>query len=374
MYQRKATKQITNWLSKPEIIIIYGARQVGKTTLVKMLLETHTDSILLNCENPNVLVTFESRDLSAIVALFSGKKIIALDEAQTIPNIGNILKLIYDEMPQYKLIATGSSSFDLLNQLGEPLTGRNVKFRIFPLSITELSDKNGWLWVLDNLNLLLIFGSYPGVIDLDVSQKVQKLMELSTDYLFKDVFAYEKIKNPTIIRKLIRALAMQVGSQVSTNELSNLLGISRKLVDMYLDLLEKSFIIFSLESFSSNMRNEIKKSKKYFFYDNGILNSMIGNFNLILNRNDTGILWENFCISERLKFNHNNNRFAKLYFWRTYDGAEIDLIEEVNGELKVFEFKMGIKRKINIAKSFSLKYSVNELTVITPDKLQLLIQ
>jgi len=373
MYPRKVIENIEKWLDKPEVIIIYGARQVGKTTMLKMLLKNVNNSLLLNCEIPNVATLLESNDISAITALFSGKKIIALDEAQVIPNIGKLLKLIFDEMPEYKILATGSSSFNLADQLGEPLTGRNIKFRVYPLSIEEIKEKKSWPWVLNHLNILLVFGSYPGLIDLDVEEKIQKLAELSSDYLFKDIFAYEKVKNPVIVRKLLKALALQVGSQVSTNELSNLIGVSRQNIDMYLDILEKSFIIFSLESFSTNLRNEIKKSKKYFFYDNGILNAMIGNFNLIQNRSDSGVLWENFCISERVKYNNNNNYITNLYFWRTYDGAEIDLVEEENGELKIFEFKYGVKRKYRIPKSFSEKYGIEYLTLIKPDNIHLLL-
>ena len=228
--------------------------------------------------------------------------------------------------------------------------------------------------MLNQLNLLLVFGSYPGLIDLNIVEKTQKLTELSSDYLFKDIFAFEKVKNPVIIRKLLKALAMQVGSQVSTNELSNLIGISRQVIDMYIDILEKSFIIFHLESFSTNLRNEIKKSKKYFFYDNGILNAMIGNFNLIQNRSDSGILWENFCISERIKFNNNHNYNANLYFWRTYDGAEIDLVEEKNKNLKVFEFKFGKKQKYRIPKSFSAKYKVEKIILVNPKNAHLLLE
>ncbi len=373
MYSRKIRKRIEKWLKKPELIIIYGARQTGKTTLLKMLLNNRTDSLLLNCEMPNVATLLESKDISALTALFSGKKIIAFDEAQVIPNIGKLLKLIYDEMPEFKIVATGSSSFDLASRLGEPLTGRNIKFRLFPLSIEEIKEKNGWLWVLNQLNTLLVFGSYPGIIDINTTDKIEKLYTLSSDYLYKDIFAYERIKNPAIIRNLLKALALQVGSQVSTNELSRLLGISRQLVNMYLEILERNFIIFSLESFSTNMRNEIKKSKKYFFYDNGILNATIGSFNLIHQRTDTGKLWENFCISERIKFNQNGNRFTNHYFWRTYDGAEIDLIEETNGALKAYEFKFGKKKNRHIPKSFSSKYGVNNLTLITPENLHLLI-
>ena len=369
MYPRSILQLIHLWLNSKEILIIYGARQVGKTTLLKMLFENFKDSVILNCELPNVTEILESNDLSAIRALFSGKRIIAFDEAQTLSNIGKLLKLIYDEMPEFKIIATGSSSFELSNQLGEPLTGRNVKFRLFPLSLREIKDRNGWLWILNNINNLLVYGTYPGIIDLDFNKKQQKLLELSGDYLFKDLLVFEQVKSPVLLRKLLKALALQVGGQVSVNELANLTGTSRLNIEKYLDILEKSFIIFNLGSFSSNLRNEIKSSRKYYFYDNGILNALTGNFNFLQNRNDAGVLWENFCMCEIVKKNSNNNRFANIYFWRTYDGAEIDLVEEVNNEIRAFEFKWKQKRSIRLPQSFAEKYGVNNLKVITPQNL-----
>ncbi|MCD4747139.1 MAG: ATP-binding protein [Bacteroidales bacterium] len=373
MYPRSLTKNIQSWLEKREILILYGARQVGKTTLLKMLFKYVENSQILNCEIPAVSDTLESKNLYAIKTLFGNKRIIGLDEAQKITNIGSILKLIYDEMPEYKIIATGSSSFDLANRIIEPLTGRNIKFRLYPLSLKEIEEKNNWLWILNNLNNLLVYGTYPGIIDLDVQDKQVKLSELSGDYLYKDILVYEQVKNPTIIRKLLKALALQVGSQVSVNELSNLLGITRQTVKKYLDLLEKSFVIFPLESFSSNLRNEIKKSWKYYFYDNGIMNALSGNFTPVENRLDTGTLWENFCISERIKINSYSKRLINTYFWRTYDGAEIDLVEEKDGKLNALEFKWKQKRKITIPSSFSEKYGVKEMKVITPETLYELI-
>ena len=373
MYPRSLTKNIQSWLEKREILILYGARQVGKTTLLKMLFKYVENSQILNCEIPAVSDTLESKNLYAIKTLFGNKRIIGLDEAQKITNIGSILKLMYDEMPEYKIIATGSSSFDLANRIIEPLTGRNIKFRLYPLSLKEIEEKNNWLWILNNLNNLLVYGTYPGIIDLDVQDKQVKLSELSGDYLYKDILVYEQVKNPTIIRKLLKALALQVGSQVSVNELSNLLGITRQTVKKYLDLLEKSFVIFPLESFSSNLRNEIKKSWKYYFYDNGIMNALSGNFTPVENRLDTGTLWENFCISERIKINSYSKRLINTYFWRTYDGAEIDLVEEKDGKLNALEFKWKQKRKITIPSSFSEKYGVKEMKVITPETLYELI-
>ena len=373
MYVRELKVPLGKWLNRKEVIILYGARQVGKTTLLHQLFDRNTEAVIFNCELPVVSDVLQSKEIARIKALFENKKIIALDEAQTIVNIGSVLKLIYDELPQYKIIATGSSSFDLANKIVEPLTGRNVKFRLFPLSITELKEKNGWLWVLNYLNSLLVYGSYPGIIDFDDADKKTKLSELTADYLFRDILVYERVKNPLIIRKLLKAIALQLGSQVSTNELSNLLGISRQLVEKYIDLLEKSFVIFSLPSYSTNLRNEIKKSKKYYFYDLGIRNALIGDFTPVENRSDKGALWENFCISERLKILAINKPNASIYFWRTYDGAEIDLVEENDKNLEVFEFKWKIKRKPGLPESFARKYNVGSLKVISPNNLHELI-
>lgn len=369
MYPRDITVSINYWLDKKEILILYGARQVGKTTLLKEILKEKQDAIILNCELPMVSEVLESKDLSQIRAIFGDNKIIALDEAQKITDIGSILKLIYDELPQYKLIATGSSSFELANRISEPLTGRNIKFRLYPLSLNEIKQKRSWLWIKENLNNLVVYGTYPEITDLSAADKQVKLSELASDYLFKDILIHENIKNPALIRKLLKALALQTGSQVSFNELSGLLGVSRATVEKYIDLLEKNFVIFNLPSFSSNLRNEIKKSRKYFFYDTGIRNAMMGNFNPLSNRTDTGALWENFCISERIIFNSTARPNTITYFWRTYDGAEIDLVEEYNGNLYVFEFKMKQKRKQKIPDSFVTKYDPKDTRIISPSNL-----
>jgi predicted AAA+ superfamily ATPase len=245
---------------------------------------------------------------------------------------------------------------------------------MYPLSLSEIADTKGWYWVINNLNNLLVFGSYPGIIDLDSGDKKKMLNELSSDYLYKDILIYEQVKNPSVIRKLLTSLALQVGSQVSVNELSNLLKISRISIELYLDLLEKTFVIFNLGSYSTNLRNEIKKNRKYYFYDNGILNALTNNYNPVTARKDIGVLWENFCVSEYIKQNHNSNRYANLYFWRTYDGAEIDLVEEMNGELRAFEFKWSSKRKSRLPASFAEKYGVEKLTTITPQNLHELIR
>jgi len=225
--------------------------------LLKTIFKDTAGALILNCEIPTIANILESKNLDSIKTLFSGNTIIALGEAQKINEIGSILKLIYDELKQYKIIATGSSSFDLANQIGGPLTGRNVKFIMYPLSLSEIDDTKGWYWIINNLNNLLVFGSYPGIIDLDSGDKKKMLNELSSDYLYKDILIYERVKNPSVIRKLLTSLALQVGSQVSVNELSNLLKIPRISIEVYLDLLEKTFVIFNLGSYSTNLRNEI---------------------------------------------------------------------------------------------------------------------
>lgn len=373
MYVRELQEILRKYIGKREILILYGARQVGKTTLVKQLSSLVPDSEIFNCELSFVADTIESKDLTRIKALFGEIKIAFLDEAQKILNIGNVLKLIYDELPQYQVIATGSSSFELANKIVEPLTGRNFKFRMYPLSISEIKKEKSWLWLNENINDLIVYGTYPGLIDLPVSEKIQKLHELSSDYLFQDILAYDNIKNPSILKKLLKAIALQIGSQVSVNELSKLLGISRQTVEKYLDLLEKSFVITAVSSLSTNKRNEIRKSRKYYFLDLGIRNAVINNFTPVANRTDIGAVWENFCVIERLKWLNINQLNTTIYFWRTYDGAEIDLVEEYDGKIKAFEFKWKQKRKTKIPDSFSKAYPLTDFNIVTIEDIHKLI-
>ena len=374
IYKRDVAGLLEEWLDKREVKILYGARQVGKTTLLRKMLGSRGDAVILNCEQPAVADILESRDLVRIKALFGGVKIVALDEAQKIENIGSLLKLLFDEMPEYRIIATGSSSFDLAGRLNEPLTGRNVKFRLYPLSLNEIRESRDWLWVEENLEQLVIYGTYPGLIDLHSPEKEKKLMELASDYLYRDVLMYEKVRNPAVIRKLLKALALQTGSQVSSNELSGMLGVSRPTVERYLDLLEKSFVIYELSSFSSNLRNEIRKSSKYFFYDTGIRNALLGDFRPLRERVDQGALWENFCISQRVIMSEVHRPLARYYFWRTYDGGEIDLIEENNGKINAFEFKIKRKKQNRLPESFVRKYRPHQIHFIDRENIYSLIQ
>jgi predicted AAA+ superfamily ATPase len=370
MYSRDIIEVINRWMNSPEIIVLFGARQVGKSTLLEILSSQHPEMIILNCENPIISDVLQSRDINRILALFEGNKIVALDEAQEIPEIGKILKLLHDDKRvTQKLIATGSSSFELANKTGEPLTGRNVKFKLYPLSINEIAQKTGWLNVLESINDILVYGSYPGIVDLSPTEKKKKLLTMSGDYLFKDIYKFEQLRNPEILRKLLKAIALQLGNLVSIPELANLTGVSALTVERYLDLLETSFIIFRLGSYSSNLRNELKKSRKYYFYDNGIRNAVLNNFIPVDERTDIGALWENFCISEHIKVNENKEIFSNLYFWRTYDGAEIDLIEERDGKLFAFEFKWNSNKTPTVPSSFKTSYNVNDFNVINREKL-----
>lgn len=374
MYSRTLQKQIDRWINKREVIVVYGARQVGKTTLLKVILSKEKSSLILNCELPSVATLLENRDIVAIRQLFGTHRVVGLDEAQKVRDIGKTLKLIYDELPEYKIITTGSSSFDMANKLAEPLTGRNIKFALYALSLEEIKLKKGWLDVIQHIGELLVYGSYPGIIDLPNDEKQLKLEQLGSDYLYQDILIYDTIKNSSVLRKLLKLLALQVGSQLSTNELSVSLGVSRSKVEKHLDLLEKCFVIFSLGSLSGNLRNEIKKSRKYYFYDNGLLNAVTGNFSPVSNRSDIGALWENFCISERIKQNSYHQKHANFYFWRTYDGAEVDLVEEINGKYSVWEFKWNKRRKPALPDSFRSKYQPENYQVVSPENLHLLLE
>ncbi len=373
MYYRDILKEIEKQLTHPEIILLFGARQTGKSTLLEMLSKEHPNLKILNCEQPVVYDALHEMNIPKIRALFDEREIIAFDEAQTIPEIGKILKLLYDDKRnKIHMIATGSSSFELTNKTGEPLTGRNISFRLFPLSIHEISTEKGWQFFLENLEDYLLYGSYPGVVDLSTKDKRAKLLALSNDYLFKDIFRFEQLRNPDVLRKLLKAIALQVGNLVSYQELAALVGISKQTAVRYLDLLEKSFIIFRLGSFSGNLRNELRKRQKYFFYDTGIRNAILNNFAGMADRSDAGAIWENFCVAEILKANSNNRLFSNFYFWRTYDGAEIDLVEESDGKVTAWEFKWNPGRKSKIPATFADKYHVVDYKVISPGNLYLL--
>lgn len=375
-FTRRYEETIKHWLTQNKVVILYGARQVGKSTILNSLQKTMDGFIILNCENSTVAETLSSNNMGRIKLLFGNYQVIALDEAQKIENIGSVLKQIHDSDEfTCKLIATGSSSFELSNKITEPLTGRNVKIKVYPYAIDEILDNKSGLWLLDNLNDLLVYGMYPEAINTPVSKRAIYLENIAGDYLYQDILQHERLKNSRDLQKLLRALALQLGSQVSYNELGRLIGLSSKTVERYIDLLQKNFILIQLDSLSRNLRNELRKSKKIYFVDLGLRNALISNFNAIDSRTDVGALWENFCVLERLKANSIKERVRNLYFWRTYDQAEIDLIEEYGGKLDVYEFKYNPKKKdVRIPLSFTNAYPVRNISTITRDNFERLSQ
>lgn len=356
-------------LSKNErnkVIVILGARQVGKTTMIKQLLPTGSRFISLNCDDLDDLQMVEDKTSTELKSLFENYDFVFIDEAQRIHNVGLMIKKLGDLKLSTKIIVTGSSSFDLSNDINEPATGRTIDYKLYPLSATELASHTSEKEETRMLSHRLIFGYYPEVVTYPAESK-EILLTLTNNYLYKDLLSYKGIKKPVMLQKLARALALQVGSEVSYNELSNLIGIDKETVENYIDLLEKCFIVFRIDSYSNNKRNEIKKGKKVYFYDNGIRNAITANFSPIDLRTDAVALWENFIISERIKRNAYQGSYAQLYFWRTTEQSEIDLIEEYDGKPHAYEFKFNSKRKAKIPTAFINNYPDTTLEVITPD-------
>ena len=346
MIPRTIEKQIVERIKNSDkIIILYGARQVGKTTLIKLLLKTHFNKILeINADQKKFQDVLSSTDLNQLKRLVSGYNLLFIDEAQRIPNIGLNLKILHDNIPNLKIIATGSSSFELANKVSEPLTGRTWTFTLFPISILELNELNNPFEIDEKIPEFLTFGMYPEIFsyenDLD---KMDYLKELINSFLYKDLLELSQIKNSGKIYDLLRLLAFQIGSTVSYNELGKKLGLSTDTVISYIDLLEKVFIIYRLPGFSKNLRKEITKNKKVYFYDVGIRNALIEDYTIPEKRSDIGHLWENFIITERIKKNNYVRAHLNSFFWRTYTGAELDYLEQGGGQLSGVEIKWGNK-------------------------------
>lgn len=337
---RKIEKQIKSQLFKGKIIVLYGARQVGKTTMIKGVLEKNPQqSIYFNCDEPDIRQAFTDKTSTELQAFIGNKKLIVIDEAQRVHNIGLTLKLLVDTFPYMQTIATGSSSFELSNSIIEPLTGRSNEFYLYPLSIGELTAQFGALAVRRTLERRMIYGMYPEVVTQDGPEGERAIKNIAQNYLYKDILVFHKMKHAEALEKLLQALALQIGNEVSYNELSQLIGIDKNTVQQYLHILEQAFIVFRVSPFSRNLRNELKKLRKIYFYDNGIRNAVINNFNPLHVRNDVGALWENFMMSERMKWNQYAQRNFKMFFWRTHQQQEIDLIEDAEGQLTAFEFK-----------------------------------
>ncbi|KKS34551.1 MAG: hypothetical protein UU95_C0011G0009 [Parcubacteria group bacterium GW2011_GWC2_42_12] len=337
--RRKIQDIIEKRLFQGKIIIIYGARQVGKTTLVKELIKKYGDELsYYSGDDFDVRDKLADKTSAQLNSFLKNKKFVVIDEAQRIKNIGLSLKLMIDNNPQIQIIATGSSSFELANKIAEPLTGRVYEYYLYPFSLEELKLLYNDLEIERLLEHFMVYGSYPDVAQSGEAAG-EKIKLIAKSYSYKDMLSFQRLKNPEILEKLLQALALQIGNEVSYNELSGLVGIDKVTVASYIRILEQNFIIFRLRPFSRNLRNELKKLRKIYFYDTGLRNALINNLNPLHLRQDAGGLWENFIISERIKFNSSRGLNGNIYFWRTKRGAEIDYLEETNGELSAFEFK-----------------------------------
>lgn len=353
-------------LFRRKSIVLLGPRQTGKTTLVRELLSRLSQpSVWLNADLPSVREGLTNVGTEQLKQIIGNATLVVIDEAQRIQNIGLTLKIIHDTLPDVQLIATGSSAFDLANEINEPLTGRKWEYWLYPVSWQELVDYTTFLGAKGQLETRLIYGMYPDVVT-NLGNEREILAQLSGSYLYKDLLSFKGIRRPNVLEKLLRALAFQVGNEVSYNELSRLVEIDKATVESYIQLLEQAFVVFRLHPFSRNLRNEINTSRKVYFYDNGIRNALIENYAPLELRNDTGALWENFLVSERMKRNHYKKHYAKSYFWRTHAQQEIDYLEESNGQLAAYEFKWNPKAKARFPKTFAEAYPDAEQMVISP--------
>lgn len=357
-------------IGKGKVLLLIGPRQVGKTTLLKNILTSVSSEKKVqfwNCDESDVRQFLSEANSAKLKSFVGNSDFIVIDEAQRVKDIGLTIKLLHDSFPSVQLAVTGSSSLDLSNSINEPLTGRKFEYNLFPFSTNELVNHTSMLEEMRQLQNRLVYGFYPDVVNNPGEEK-EILTNIVNSYLYKDVFEFQDIRKSSVIEKLVQALALQVGSEVSFNELGNLLGIDTVTVQRYVDLLEKAYVIFHIRSFSRNVRNELKKSIKIYFYDNGVRNSVISNFSPVELRSDIGALWENFLISERIKNNAYHNKHAKYYFWRTTQKQEIDFIEEVDQNLFAYEFKYNSKKaNSKCPLTFSNNYPNVPFDVITSE-------
>lgn len=354
---------IENKLDSGKAIIILGSRQTGKTSLLKSIFTGRDDVLFLNGDEIDVRNIFENINTSRLKSIIGQHRYVVIDEAQRISDVGLKFKLITDQMPKVQLIASGSSAFELANKLNEPLTGRKWEYQLFPLSFSEMVNHHGWLEESRMIPHRLLYGYYPDVVNQPGSEK-EVLKQLSDSFLYKDILLLDQVKRPESLVKLLQALAFQVGSQVSYSELSQVCSLDVKTIEKYITLLEQSYVIFRLGSLSRNLRSELKRSRKIYFYDNGIRNALIANFNQIENRTDVDALWENFLISERKKFNHYSGRWSNSWFWRTIEQTEVDYVEEMDGKMTAYEFKWSSTAKWKVSKTFTNAYPDAEVEMI----------
>jgi len=364
----RAYEPLDQYLQANKALVIYGPRRVGKTTILQSFLASTPLKYKLDSgDNIRTQHLLSSQDFTQILPYVEGYDLLAIDEAQEIPNIGMALKIIVDQVPGIIVIATGSSSFELAGQMGEPLTGRKRTLTLYPIAQAELLSRYNRHELRENLPQFLIYGSYPEVLAAPTRQeKAAILTEIANAYLLKDILAFERVQNSRTLLHLLRLLAFQMGSEVSANELATQLSVDMKTVQRYLDLLEKAFVIVRVNGFSRNLRQEITKKAKYYFLDNGIRNAVIAQFNEVDQRNDVGQLWENFVLMERLKRRTYFPLFGNMYFWRTYDQQEIDLVEEREGKLFAYECKWSERKRVGPPKKWTETYPEAEFAVITP--------
>lgn len=360
MIHRFIEDTIREKINSGKAIVLAGARQVGKTTLIKNIL-SEIDYLFLDADDPTVRNLLTSPNTEELKTLLGENKYVFIDEAQRIPDIGITLKIITDQLKDIQLFVSGSSSFELGNALNEPLTGRKWEYELFPISWEEYEKNTGYLKSVQQLENRLLYGMYPDVINNQGKEK-EILKNLVNSYLYRDILAFSDIRKPEVLEKLLQALALQMGSEVNYNELAQIAGINKVTVQKYIEILEKGYIVFRLNSFSGNLRNEIKKNRKIYFYDNGIRNMIIGNFTPLDLRQDKGALWENFLISERLKQNTYKQTFSKMYFWRTKQQQEVDFVEEGNGIISGYEFKW-INRNTHFPATFTNNYQAQCIVI-----------
>lgn len=370
MINRTLQPLLQSRLFKGKALILFGARQCGKSTLVEALLRAQDrEWLYLNGDDADVRELLSHTTATRLKALAGTRKIVFIDEAQHIPDIGLTLKLFTDQIKEIQVIATGSSAFGLSSQVNEPLTGRKYEFQLYPLSFGELAAHHGLLNEKRLIEHRMIFGYYPEIVTKQGEEK-ELLKLLAGSYLYKDLLMLDQIKKPLLLEQLLKALALQIGSEVNFQELAQTVGSDPKTVDKYIDLLEKAYVVFRLPAWSRNVRNEIKKGRKVYFWDCGIRNAVINNFKPISSRTDAGALWENFVIAERRKFLGNQRIDVQHYFWRTTQQQEIDLIEEGEDGLKAFEFKWGKKEKVHFPQTFTANYPGTEAVVVSRDQIE----
>jgi predicted AAA+ superfamily ATPase len=361
MYSRYLSEEIEKRIGSGKAIVVIGPRQVGKTTLIESILQSK-DYLLLDGDDPKTKTLLTEPNTEQIRTIIGKYKFVFIDEAQRVEGIGLTMKIITDRFKDVQLFTSGSSSFDLSNKINEPLTGRKWEYQLFPISWEEYESHHGYLYAEQQLENRLLFGFYPDVLN-HAGDEITILRNLVNSYLYKDILSYADIRKPEVLDKLVQALALQVGSEVNYSELAQIVNVDKNTINKYIEILQKGYIIFKLGSFSRNVRNEIKTNKKIYFYDNGVRNMVIGNFNPIELRNDKGALWENFLISERVKQIEYKQSLARIYFWRTKQQQEVDFVEENGGKIFGYEFKWNKKKNTKLPKTFTETYRTDNLVI-----------